>query len=122
MKSKMPTIENKRGLTALIAVILIASGLLAFSVANMESAFRYADSVNKREMRITALLEANSCLDAVELMAQKDYFMKGLFTIPEFDCTATVANDFSGHFSIGIKVIVYGVTVFLNKFAEVSPR
>lgn len=120
MKLKMHT-ENSRkskitgGFAAMIAVILIASGVLALSLASISSALLYADSVNQREYRIQTRLNASSCLDAATLMVAKDYFMNGTTTISEFGCNISVANDFSGNVSLDIVTDFLGVKVRMKR-------
>ncbi len=102
----MMLIENKynkdSGFIALIAVVLLASGALAFSFSNMIAAILYADSVYKRELRIQARLNADSCVDTVRLMYAKDPFLSGTTTVADFKCTAFVTNDFVGNMNIKI--------------------
>jgi len=104
--------EFSRGFTATTAVILLATGTLAFSLASLVSATLYADSVNQRELRIQARLNASACLDTVTLMAYKDYFLNGSVTIPEFSCTGNVSNDYLGHISMNVKASLEGVSAY----------
>ena len=102
--------KGGRGFIAMIAVILLAAGTLAFSLATMSAAVSYADAVGQRELRIQAALNAKSCLDSVTLMAAKDYYLNGEVTLPEFDCTADVTNDFNNHLNVELAVVLAGVT------------
>jgi len=101
--------SSDEGFIALIAVILLASGTIAFSLTTLSSAVAYADQVSKKEFRIQARFNTKACLDTVRLMSAKDYFLDGALTIPEFGCTATVSNDFSGHVSIKARAEFNGV-------------
>ncbi|MCX6719114.1 MAG: hypothetical protein NTZ38_01935 [Candidatus Taylorbacteria bacterium] len=103
-----------KGFTATTAVILLATGTLAFSLGSLVSAALYADSVNQKELRIQARLNASACLDTVILMAYKDYFLNGPVTVPEFGCTGNVSNDYLGHISMNIKASLEGVSYYLN--------
>lgn len=85
-------IRNK-AFTALIAVIILATGTLAFSLAACAAAATYADNVHRREARIQARLNAASCVDTAKLMAVKDIFLAGNTYIPELGCTAMIARD-----------------------------
>lgn len=87
---------------ALTAVILLASGALAFSLATMSAAALYADSVMKKELRAQAGLNAQACLDTARLMAEKDYFISGQILIRDFDCSANFQNDFNGRVSVSV--------------------
>lgn len=84
----------------MIAVVLLATGTLAFSLATMSAAVAYADAAHRRELRIQAHLYADACLDSVSLMAAKDYLLNGPVTLTEFGCSASVTNDSMGHFHI----------------------
>ncbi len=95
--------NEKGGFVALTAVIILTSGIIAISLAAMNSALLYADQVNLREYRIQADLNAAACLDTAELMAKKNYFISGTIIIGEFGCTANVTNNFLGN--VEIKVV-----------------
>jgi Tfp pilus assembly protein PilV len=117
MKLKTPT---NSGFTALIAVILIALGVLALSLTSISSALLYADSVNQREYRIQARLHALACLDATTLMAAKNYFLNGTTTIPEFGCNISVVNDFSGDITLNVIAEFLNVTAINERKIHVS--
>ncbi len=87
---------------ALIALVLLATGTLAFSLATMSAAAAYADMSYRRELRIQARLNADACLDSVSLMAAKDYFLNGHVKLSEFGCDAQVANDLKGNLNIRV--------------------
>ncbi len=87
---------------ALIAVILISTGVLVFSLATMSAAVSYSDVVSRKEIRIQAQLNAEACLDTAILMAAKDYFISGNIPIKEFGCEADFENDFEGNITISI--------------------
>ena len=101
---------DERGFMAVTAVLLLASGALAFSLATMSAAALYADSVMKDELRIQAGFNAEACLDSVKLMAEKNYFISGTIVIRDFDCKAEIQNDLNGHVSIAVKAQASGVT------------
>ena len=94
---------------ALIAVVLLATGTLAFSLATVSAAATYADMTYRRELRIQAQLNAEACLDSVSLMAAKDYFLNGPVHLSEFGCDAVVTNDFNGNVSLGVRTALGGV-------------
>ena len=95
--------RNERGFIALIAIIVLATGALAFSLATMSGAVAYSDAAYRRELRIQARLNAQACLDSVSLMTGKDYFLSGQVELKEFGCIANVGNDSAGHFHIDAK-------------------
>ena len=105
MISKM---HNKKGFIALIADLLLATGSIAFALATASAATTYADSVLQRELRIQAGLNANACLDSLELMYAKDLFLNGSIAILEFGCQALVNNSGSGG------IIQFNVLTTLN--------
>lgn len=94
---------------ALVAVILLATGTLAFSLEVVSTAAEYADLVFRRELRIQASFFAQACSDSVALMAAKDYFISGTISLREFACRAEVANDFDGNVEIKAFSSVQGV-------------
>lgn len=100
------TTHKTDGFTALISVILLGTGSLAFSLSALAAASAYADAVNRHEMRIEAGLDAASCLQTAELMAAKDYFLAGNVGIGAFHCTASVTNNLHGHYSIRADVAI----------------
>ena len=103
--------NEQRGFVALTAVILIATGVISYSLATLSASVFYAESVEKREYRIQTNLNDSACLDTVTLMVVKDYFLKGSVSIPEFDCTATISNDWNGHVSVNVTATMAGVTM-----------
>ena len=105
----MPMINNK-GFIAVTAVILLATGVMAFSLAALGSAVLYSDAVYRRELRIQANLNAESCLDTAALMAAKDHFLAGPVYISEFGCNATISRDGTGNASITAQASLAGVS------------
>ncbi|MGC9605821.1 MAG: hypothetical protein ABSF56_03700 [Minisyncoccia bacterium] len=79
--------KRNRGLGASIAVIVMAAGVLAMSLAALGSSVFYADAVFRREMRIQAALNEKACLDSAALLKAKDAFAAGIADFPEFGCT-----------------------------------
>ncbi len=92
----------KDGFIALIAVVLLATGTLAFSLVTLSAAASYSDMVFKHDERNQAHLNAESCLDSMVLMAAKDYFLSGQVSLKEFGCTAIVTNDSNGNIAIAV--------------------
>jgi hypothetical protein len=107
-------ISVNRGFIALIAVLLLNMGALAFSLVTLNNALEYADAVNQREFRIQSDMNAKACLDMVKLMLAKDYFLNGNVTLPLFDCTANVANNHIGNTKINVKAVFNGVSSQLS--------
>ena len=85
-------IQTDKGFIALIAVVLLISGILVFSATTLGSAVWYADSVERREDRIQARLNAASCLETVKMMAQRNPFIGDYVIVKEFACTAFVSR------------------------------
>lgn len=109
---RLPTRSPNDGFIALIAVIMLAWGALAFSFATLASAVSYADLVNRRELRIQARFNAEACLDTVKLMLAKDFFLEGTVSVPEFGCVVQVTNDFAGSVSVNITATLEGVSAY----------
>ncbi len=102
--------QTKMGFIAVTAVILLATGALAFSLVALSSAASYADSVYRRELRIQANLNVEACLDTAALMAAKDYFLSGPMHIAEFDCDATVTRNGAGLVSVRASARLGGIS------------
>ncbi len=103
--------ENSRGFTAVIALILIATGVMALSLASISSAYFYANSVNQREYRIQARLNVSACLDMATMIVAKDNFMNGATNIARLGCNISVANDFLGNISLNVSSEFHGIVV-----------
>jgi len=110
MTSKMLK-TDKKGFMAVTAVMLLAAGTLAFSLATMSAAALYSDAIMRRELRIQAGLNVQACLDSVELMAEKDYFLTGKIGLADFGCRATITKLDSSHMSINATTTLSGVAV-----------
>jgi len=98
------------GFISLIAVILLATGTLAFSVVTISAAASYSDSVMRHELRLQAGLNLSGCLDTAELMIAKDYFLNGNMSLSEFACVAGVSNNFNGNILINATATLSGVS------------
>jgi type II secretory pathway pseudopilin PulG len=106
----MNKIRTSRGFIAVTAVILLAAGVIAFSLAALGSAVLYSDAVNRRELRIQAGMNAEACLDSAALMAAKDYFLIGSVYISEFGCNATISRNSAGDVSVKASARLVGVS------------
>jgi len=89
-------LNYERGFIALIAVIILATGTLAFSLATLTAAAAYSESVTLKELRIQARFNLAACMDTLGLMFDKDYFLNGEVSLQEFSCQAGVMNDLNG--------------------------
>lgn len=99
----------QKGYVALVAVILIASGTLVFSLTALSSAVSFSENVYKRELRIQAGLNARSCLEIITLMLSRDYFLSGKVEIAELGCLSEIENDTNGGAHIISKTVLEGV-------------
>jgi len=106
---------RKNGFVALIAVVILATGTLAFSLSTLASAASYLESVYLRELRIQVRLNARACLDRATIMVGRDYFLFGNIKIREFDCVADITNDFNGGVVIEVRAKLDGVSNRLNR-------
>jgi len=102
---------HSRGFMALIAVILLGTTALVFSIVTLAQAADYADAVSRRELRIQAGMNADACLAQLSLMFAKDYFLGGAVEIAEFGCDAEVANNGAGAITVSAKATLEGVSV-----------
>ena len=93
-------IGGDRGFAALISVVLLASGVLVFSLTTLVAAVTFSDMTDRREMRIQAGLNLEVCLDTTELMVERDYYYIGTSTLPEFGCTVYVSRGAQNNYSI----------------------
>ena len=92
-------IFNKRpqkGFIATVAVVILATGIIYFSLITLASAFAFSDFIYKKELRIQANLNSKACLDQVILMVSRDYFLSGKIKLKDFDCTLDISNNFNG--------------------------
>jgi hypothetical protein len=100
-----------RGFVALIAVILLALGIMSFSLCTASAALDYADSVYLHEARIQVNLNLTACLDSATLSVAKDYYLSGEVSFPNFACKVRITNDNSGNVSINATINAFGVIV-----------
>ncbi len=84
MRSK-PT-ANERGFGALMSVLIVSTGTMAFSLVTLAAAASYSDAMFRREMRIQQALNSSACDDSASLMRAKDAFASGTVRLAEFDC------------------------------------
>lgn len=108
------------GFIAVTAVILLAAGTLAFSLATMGAAVLYSDSVMRKELRIQAGLNVEACLDSVELMAAKDHFLGGEISFRDFGCSASVTRSDSSNLSVNATATLSGVAVRDSRMIQVE--
>lgn len=87
----------KKGFIATIAIILLTTGVISFSLTTLLSSLAFFDSVYKKELRIQANLNAKACLDKTILIVSRDYFLSGQITLRELGCIVEVSNDFNGN-------------------------
>jgi hypothetical protein len=99
----------KTGLSALISIVLLASGTLAFALVTMAHTYSYVDMVMRRELRIQSHLSLEGCIESIRLMSRKDIFLKGDITIREFGCHAHIENDYQGNTTVSATSTVSGV-------------
>lgn len=99
----LPAISSRGGFMALTALVLISSGSIVFSYVTLSAAFTYFQSINKRELRIQAGLNAVGCLEYTILMVAGDYFVSGNFPVSEFGCTTDISNDGMGNIQVNIQ-------------------
>jgi len=77
---------GSKGFAGMIAIIIMAFGTVAFSLATLGMVAEYADSVSARERRIQKKLNEKACQDSKVLIAIKDNFWDGEINIRELGC------------------------------------
>jgi uncharacterized membrane protein len=122
MKFKKNKFKNTviGGFVATIAVVLLSTGILAFSLVTMASAISYADGIYRRELRIQTTMNAKACLDTVTLMAVKDYFIVGDIDLDEFGCQARIENDFFGNIALKVRAKLSGIESRADRVIKMS--
>ncbi len=78
--------EAQKGFVATTAVVLLATGTLAFLIVTMSAAALFVDSVDRREARIQKGLNEIACQETLPLLVAKDYFLDGDVELSDFDC------------------------------------
>lgn len=122
--------SKKQGFIALIAVLLLSIGTVVFSMMTTETAFEYADSIFKKELRIQTRLNANACIDTSAIILSKNYLTNGTTTVSELGCDATFTHDAGLNvFSLNVRATLQGITVYgkatmirLGKIIQVISR
>ncbi len=77
---------SKKGFIATIAIVLLATGTLAFLLVTLSTAYSYADSVEYREIRIQTSLNERACQETLSLLIAKDYFLDKEVTLTDLGC------------------------------------
>lgn len=79
----------QKGFIATTAVILLAMGTLAFLVATMSAVTSYADSVDRRQIRIQKNLNELACQETLPIVMAKDYFLEESVFLSDFGCAVS---------------------------------
>lgn len=85
MRSKQPCYLDG-GFGAVMAVLLVASGVSAMSLTVLGAAVSYSDSVYSRELRVQNSLNSQACADTAALIKDRGVFATGIVHLAEFDC------------------------------------
>ncbi len=120
MKYKISKINRENGFIATISIVTLSLTALFFSLLTLSSASVFEDIINRREYRIQANLNADACLDAITLMAVKDYFITGDFYLDQFACKANLTNDFAGNISVDIEAVINDVGVERSRSIKIG--
>ncbi len=78
--------EAQKGFVATTAVVMLATGTLAFLIATMSAAVLFADSADRREARIQRGMNDVACRETLSLLIAKDYFLTGDVELSDFGC------------------------------------
>lgn len=120
MKYKISKINRENGFIATISIVALSLTALFFSLLTLSSASVFEDIINRREYRIQANLNADACLDAITLMAVKDYFITGDFYLDQFACKANLTNDFAGNISVDVEAVINDVGVERSRSIKIG--
>lgn len=113
--------SKNSGFIALIAVLLMASGTMAFLLTVAAAGLAYSDMVLRREYRIIATGNLNTCVSAIRSMAARYYFFRGKLRIDELGCDGAVSNDMTGHIHFEATSTFNGVKSFQNGSIDLPP-
>jgi len=125
LKNKINDAYDRQGFGALVAVLMLSTGMFAFVLVNFKAVEMYADFVNKKELRIQTSLNADSCLEYVILLLENDRFLSGGISIKEFGCTVNVSvlsfgsENMYKYKVVGVSELV-GVKSYINEDVEIS--
>jgi amino acid transporter len=78
--------DSQKGFIATVAVILLATGTLAFTLVTLGSVASYADMVGQREMRIQKSLNLKACDETLPIISAKDYFLDEEIYLSDLGC------------------------------------
>lgn len=76
----------KKGFIATISVILLSIGALSFVSVVLLVASSYADTIERKEIRIQRDLNKQSCQKISPMIFVRDYFFEGEIKLSNFDC------------------------------------
>lgn len=88
--------ETQKGFIATTAVTLLSLGTLAFLIVTLSSVTAYADSVERREIRIQKDLNDRACEETLSLIRAKDYFLQGEVVLNDLGCSHTTTAPLAG--------------------------
>lgn len=88
--------KKQKGFMAIVAVIMISSSVLFFSIVVMAHSFSYADMVYKKEYRLRKSLKLGACLQSLKIISEKDMLISGSVYMPEFECRGVIEKDSLG--------------------------
>lgn len=122
--NKVNNAYDKRGFGAVTAVIMISFGMFFFALVNSISVNMYADSINKRELRIQASLNADSCIDRAKFFLEFDRFLIGSIEFSEFGCVIDIEHTNSGaglnKYDVSAVATLSGVKSYKNMELEIE--
>lgn len=83
---------RERGFGSLVAVVLIALGGLAFSISLADSVYLYSDLISKKELRMQASVNSDSCNDVVMHELELNPFLEGEYIVSELGCEVDIVR------------------------------
>jgi hypothetical protein len=93
---------------------------MAISLSSTASVIAYSDSINLREYRIQANLNADSCLEVSKIIVSKNYFVNGTSTIQSLNCEIYFQNSFSGNVHVNVIANFFCIKIMRSVFLGVD--
>ena len=117
------SLQHSRGFVALFLVISLMSLMLLGSLGAFAAAHGYNDSVVRREYRMEADANAESCVSLAILAFAHDYFYTAQNqSVPDFSCTIVSASRNGAAISVTATSTENGVTASVSATATDNGR
>ena len=84
--------NNQKGFVATITVTVLAFSIVAMLIVVSGAVDRYVDSVYLYELRIYTRQSLLVCMPIAENMLASDYFLRGVVSLPEYNCDVSIQD------------------------------